>query len=124
MYQSFLASIKDTPQKAIARDYIISDSYRVKGGKVQSRSYINGLGKYVWNDTDFDPSTITLSSPENGKDKYGSFYGGIRLKMNGENVFFTPIGSTAKIPSLYFQDGKSDNVYVMDYAYGPLHILA
>ncbi len=122
-YQSFLASIKDTPQKSVARTYAISDTYRVKGGIVQHRSYINWIGKYQWSDTDFDAATITLSSPENGKDKYGSFYGGIRLKMNEKNVFFTPIGSTSKIPSLYFQDGKTDTVYVMDYGYGPLHIL-
>lgn len=89
---------------------------------------MNGVGgeswKYVWSDTDIDASTLTLASPENGKDKFGSYYGGIRLKMNGENVFFTPIRSTSKLPSLYFQDGVTDSVYVMDYGYGQLHVLS
>ncbi len=128
LYQSFLASIKDTAQKIVSRDYAISDTYRVKGGVVQHRSIMNGEGwnpwKYIWSDTDFDAATIALSSPENGKDKYGWFYGGIRLKMNENNVFFSPIGATKKLPSLYFQDGKTDDVYVMGYWFGPLQTLS
>ncbi len=47
LYQSFLTSIKDT-QKPISRDYAISDTYQVKGGIVQHRSIMNGVGWSSW----------------------------------------------------------------------------
>lgn len=105
------------------KDYSISEDYRFYNGKVQFRSYINGVWRYQWSDTDIDATTMVFSSPINGKDKYGSFYAGIRLKMNGKNVFVEPIGATSKLSSLYFRDEKNDNVYVMGQGYGWLEIL-
>lgn len=112
-----------SPQSSIMKNYTISEYYRFYNGKVQFKSYINGIGRYEWSDTDIDAATMVLSSPMNGKDKYSSFYGAVRLKMNNKNIFVEPIGATSQISSLYFRDNKTDNVYIMGQGYGWLEIL-
>lgn len=122
IYQSFVKSITDIKWKTASPLKLNTKSpyYRIQNQIVQFRTFIHGVWRYEWLDTDIDAGSATFWSDTSGKDLYGSFMGGVRLKMNGKNVSFSPI---VVKNDFYWKDGSTDSVYILGEGYGPLEKL-